>query len=110
MGKATGCPTGREDLNELIKVYNHSSLGVVYRQDLIRQLEKETGARTVLYVSNIRHPASSMNLQDAVLPENVLKQTKPNANLDLIVNSPGGQGEAADKILHVCRHFCPNGR
>lgn len=51
-----------------------------------------------------------MNLQDAVLLENVLKQTEPIGDLDLIVNSPGGQGEAADQILHVCRHFCPNGR
>ncbi len=99
-----------EHLDDLIKVFTQSSLGVVYRQGLIRQLEQKTRTRAVLYVANIRHPASSMNLQDAVLLENVLKQTQPIENLDLMVNSPGGQGEAADKILHICRQFCANGR
>lgn len=101
---------GGEDLDELIKVFNQSSLGVVHRQGLIRQLETLADAKAVLYVGNIRHPAASMNLQDAVFLENVLKQAEPIENLDLIVNSPGGQGEAADKILHVCRQFCSNGR
>ena len=102
-------PDGK-NLNELIAVFNQSSLGVTYRQGLIRQLEEQTKAKAVLYVGNIRHPAASMNLQDAVFLENVLKQTEPIENLDLIVNSPGGLGEAADKILHVCRQFCPDGR
>lgn len=101
---------GGEHLNELIAIFNQSSLGVVHRQGLIRQLEALTEAKAVLYVGNIRHPAASMNLQDAVFLENVLKQAEPIENLDLIVNSPGGLGQAADKVLHMCRQFCPQGR
>lgn len=101
---------GGKNLDELIAVFNQSSLGVSYRQGLIRHLEEQTKAKAVLYVSNIRHPAASMNLQDAVFLENVLKQTEPLENLDLIVSSPGGLGEAADKILHICRQFCAKGR
>jgi len=99
-----------ESLDELIKVFNQSSLGVAYRQSLLAVMEKLTGAKAVLYVANIRHPAASMNLQDAVFLENILKQLEPIENLDLIVNSPGGHGEAADKVLHICRQFCPRGR
>jgi len=110
MAQAQKPQPGGEDLNELIKVFNQSSLGVVHRQGLIRQLEEQTKAKAALYVGNIRHPAASMNLQDAVFLENVLKQAEPIDNLDLIVNSPGGLGEAADKILHVCRQFCTKGR
>jgi hypothetical protein len=110
MAKQPNPQPGGEHLDDLIKVFNQSSLGVVHRQGLFRQLEEQTKATAVLYVGNIRHPAASMNLQDAVFLENVLKQSEPIENLDLIVNSPGGQGEAADKVLHVCRQFCPNGR
>lgn len=99
-----------DNLDDLIKVFNQSSLGVAYRQDLIRQLEAQTKSTIVLYVANPRHAASSMNLQDAVLLENVLKQAGPIKDLDLVVNSPGGAGEAADKILHICREFCREGR
>ncbi len=102
--------TPADSLDELIKVFNQSSLGVAYRQALIRQLEAQTKGTVVLYVANTRHAASSMNLQDAVFLENVLKQAGPITDLDLIINSPGGQGEAADKILHICREFCRQGR
>jgi hypothetical protein len=103
-------PTGRETLDELVQIYSQSSLAVEYRRNLIRNLEARTKTTVVLYEANVRHPAASMNLQDAVFLENVLRQSGSIDDLDLIVNSPGGQGEAADKILHVCRHFCRNGR
>lgn len=102
--------TSGDHLDELIKDFHQSSIGFAHRRRLIRQLEQRTNARAVLYVGNIRHAAASMNLQDAVFLENVLKQAGPIENLDLIVNSPGGSGEAADKVLHVCRQFCPKGR
>ena len=98
-----------ESLDELIKVFGQGSLGVTYRQGLIRDLERQVDTTVVLYMANIRHPAAAMNLQDAVLLENTLRQAEPVKNLDLIVNSPGGSAEAADKILHVCRQFCPKG-
>lgn len=83
---------------------------MAYRQALIRQLKELTKTTVVLYMGNIRHPASSMNLQDAVFLENILKQSQPIEHVDLIVNSQGGLGEAADKILHVCREFCTTGK
>ena len=110
MAEQTQSPTPEgESLEEVIREVNQSALGVGYRRQLIQKLQEQTKNTVILYVANIRHPAASMNLQDVVLLENVLKQAGTIGNLDLIVNSPGGAGEAADKILHICREFCGSG-
>jgi ATP-dependent protease ClpP protease subunit len=47
---------------------------------------------------------------DADMLEEVLQNTSLNGkSLVLILNSPGGDGLAAERIINICRSYCPSG-
>lgn len=75
---------------------------------LIREIEEQTKRNLVCYVCNFPHPAGSISREDAKLIEIILKSinfSKYGRNLDLLVHSPGGDPNGAERIIHTCRSY-----
>jgi hypothetical protein len=74
------------------------------RQQALAKLEKG-GTRVAVYWSRIDRPLT----RGDVFPfANMLKSVGEVDKLDLVIVSPGGDGTAAETILHLCRKYCLN--
>ena len=72
------------------------------RQQRIREIEQETGRTLIVYVANTAHPGGFIN-RDDILPFGDLLIGKQNADLDLMLQSLGGDIDKAEKIVYMCR-------
>src|SRR5438105_4095115 len=99
-------PTPNLGINDLLRIMNESALGIYFRQHSIKQLEDKIGGKMVIYVANTRHPNAMMHHGDAALIETLLRKMGKCEKLAMVVHSDGGIGEAAEKIIDLCRHYC----
>lgn len=71
---------------------------------LLRQIEKETGRPLVVYAANSRVPNIPNSLDHAdVTPFAELTRTVPGRAIDVLLHSPGGLAEAAERIVNLLR-------
>jgi len=73
-----------------------------HRKPIIKRLQQKLKAKVITYISAPFHPASTIMIQDVPSLEDMLRCASGNAGC-LILNSPGGDGNAAEKILMMCR-------
>lgn len=80
------------------------------RRRYLRELAEYTGRSTILYASDFTNPGkqgfgsmASVTIDDVYGLMEVFKDLKP-PKLDLIIHSPGGQVEAAAKMIEYMRH------
>ncbi len=81
------------------------------RRDLYSRIEAELGddARVIAFCTSFHHPVIIAN-DDSDMLEEVLRNSDMKGRcLYLIVNSPGGDGIAAERIVKVCRTYSKNG-
>lgn len=75
------------------------------RQQIISDLENEFGGRCVVsYFTSFRYPVM-MEFDDVDILEDVLQNCDLSTGLTLIINSPGGDGLAAEKLVTTCRAY-----
>ena len=74
------------------------------RQSLIRQLEKVMAAKVVTFFTTFTG-AGMISNEDAEMLESILSFEQDDRKLVLVLNSPGGQGLAAERIVNVCRSY-----
>ncbi|AFD00264.1 Periplasmic serine proteases (ClpP class) [Methanocella conradii HZ254] len=74
------------------------------RQALFVKLEEEFGLPIVSYFTSFRYPAM-IDSADADILEGVLQKLDLSKGFALIINSPGGDGLAAERIINVCRSY-----
>jgi len=99
----------RGHLTRVLQELQQSQQGTQNRQSLIRKIEKYDGAkprRLLLYVANVNHPAGGIHYDDIVPLQDALSGFGTAENLDLILHTPGGIGEVAEKIVDLCRRHC----
>ena len=72
------------------------------RQQRIREIEQATGRTLIIYVANASHPGGFIN-RDDILPFGDLLTDKKAVDLDLMLQSPGGDIDKAEKIVYMCR-------
>lgn len=72
------------------------------RQQLIKSIQKNTKRELIVYASNIRHPAGGI-VQKDILAFGDLLLDKKDSDLDLLLQSPGGDIDVAEKIIYMCR-------
>lgn len=83
----------------LMRVINEISSNPVIRQELMQKLEEKTKRHLVTYVSSFaNHPAALVNDGDAEIIENIMRAYGRVENLDLLIHSPGGFAESAERI------------
>lgn len=72
------------------------------RKNLIKLIENKLGGTVVTYIENSEHPFASIINQDAVYFADLLQSIQTKKGF-LILNSNGGSGNAAEKLLSMCR-------
>src|SRR4030042_4278899 len=73
------------------------------RQEKIVEIENLTGRKLIVYITNMRHPLAFIN-RDDIAPFADLLQNLENVDLDLLLQSPGGDIDIAEKIIYMCRN------
>jgi ATP-dependent protease ClpP protease subunit len=73
------------------------------RQQLIEHIQNKTQRELIVYIANIRHPGGAIDQSD-VLAFGDLLQGKAGSDLDLLLQSPGGSIDVAEKIIYMCRN------
>jgi hypothetical protein len=72
------------------------------RQDLIKKIQQVTGRKLAVYTASMNHPMASIMQLDAPLFEDCMRVCEGPRG-DLMINSPGGDANTAEKILKMCR-------
>jgi ATP-dependent protease ClpP protease subunit len=96
-------------LNELLQEFQQIQTGTPIRQEIIKRIENLDPAkprRLLLYIANMVNPNSAINPGHTVPIGDALADIQQGDNLDLMIHTNGGSGEAAEKIVEMCRHRC----
>jgi hypothetical protein len=75
----------------------------LHRKPLIQNLEKILGAKVITYVASLYHQVPMIMGQDIPIFEDLLRSAGGAEEGYLIINSPGGDGNVAEKIITMCR-------
>ncbi len=73
------------------------------RQEIIKNIQTKTGRKLIVYEANIGSPYSGIIQGDIQLFEDLFAHLPPKQNIDLLLQSPGGDADAAEKIVYICR-------
>ena len=73
------------------------------RQEWIRQIEGLTGRTLIVYVADPSNPNAAISGHDIPPFADLLQDLNDDTNLDLLIHSGGGDIDAAERIVHMCR-------
>lgn len=75
-----------------------------YRQNLLKQVEAKTGRPVIVYAANINisNIPNSLDHSD-ITPFSDLTRALAGTSIDVLLHSPGGLAEAAERIVHLLR-------
>lgn len=79
-------------------LYQAANAARYYRQDLIRNIEKKTGRTLICYVAGIGAP---IHRDDTFGFVDLLHNVKKGTDLDLLLHTPGGDIDAAEKLVSL---------
>lgn len=79
------------------------------RQGLYSQVEKLLGIPVVSFFTSFRHPVM-IDDSDSDLLEGVLQKCDYDKGFAMLLNSPGGDGLAAERIINICRTYSGTGK
>lgn len=74
--------------------------GRYHRQELIRRIESLSGARLIAYVSG---PDALIERADTAYLNDLLYSVSINESIDLLLHTPGGDIDAAEKLMSILR-------
>jgi len=74
------------------------------RIPIFRQLEKLLGLPVISFFTSFNFPVMLEN-KDADMLEALVQKTNTSKGLALLINSPGGDGLAAERIINICRNY-----
>src|SRR4030042_5587185 len=77
------------------------------RRDLLRKLEDSIGRSVSAFFTSQSYPAV-VDQTDADMLEDVLRQTRLHNGLCLLLDTPGGDGIASERIVRICRVYSEN--
>src|SRR3972149_1074231 len=75
----------------------------LHRKPLIQNLQRLLNAKVITYTASLYHPIPMIMNQDIPLFEDLLRSTAGADEGYLIINSPGGDGNVAEKMITMCR-------
>ena len=75
----------------------------LHRKPLFQNLQRLLNAKVISYTASPIHPLNSIMSQDIIHFEDLLRSTDGSEEGYLIINSPGGDGNVAEKIITMCR-------
>ena len=87
--------------------YEASNAVRYQRQDLIKQIEATYGRQLICYVAGI---STSIDRDDAVKFVDLLHNVRRDEAVDLLLHTPGGEIDSAEKIMKLVRSRVGDGR
>ncbi len=90
------------------RVNDEVSQGHSTRCKQIQAIESLLDSPVLAYFTSFAHPVM-IDDEDAAMLEGVLRTMDLSKGLALVVNSPGGSGLAAERIIHLCRQYSGTG-
>jgi len=84
---------------DIIDPNNHAT----HRKPIIKRLEKKLNGRVIIYIASPFHVLPQIMMQDIPLFEDLLRSVAEADEGFLILNSPGGDPNIAEKMLLMCR-------
>jgi ClpP class serine protease len=73
------------------------------RQALIRRIQEKLQTKLIVYTASPQHPVPGIMIHDVPLFEDLLRSVAGSPRGCLMLNSPGGDANAAEKLLMMCR-------
>jgi hypothetical protein len=77
------------------------------RRELLRKLGDAVGRTVIAFFTSQTHPVA-LDQTDADMLEDVLRQTTLHDGLCLVLDTPGGDGITAERIVRICRVYSDN--
>jgi len=74
-----------------------------HRKPLIQRIQKKLSGKLIIYTASPFHPLAQIMIHDVPAFEDLLRSTKGGEVGYLMINSPGGDANAAEKLLTMCR-------
>jgi len=87
------------------KVLEETNQGWELRKELIRKIEQRLNGKVIVYFSSFYDEDAMMSDRDAEMIEGILSVEHSGGKIILILNSAGGSGLAAERIVNVCRSY-----
>jgi ATP-dependent protease ClpP protease subunit len=72
------------------------------RRQFIQEIQNQTGRKLIVYIANLQHPGGGINQTD-ILAFGDLLEGVAGIDVDLILQSSGGDIDVAEKIVYMCR-------
>lgn len=94
----------RELIRDELTASGNYGASVTRCRAILAEIETMTGARVISYFTSFKNQFGVLD-DDAIFIADLLRTKNANKPLILILNSPGGQAVAAEKILMVCRSY-----
>jgi hypothetical protein len=82
---------------------------LTHRKPIIQRLEKKLNGRVIVYTASAFHLFPEIMIQDIPLFEDLLRSVAGADVGYLVINSPGGDANVAEKLLLMCRQRFPKG-
>lgn len=104
-GRAT---TEREELPQPSQtpVFRASQMARYTRQEMVRNIEKRTARRLICYVAT---PGALFTRADVSGFADLVHDLAPDEDVDLLINTYGGDTDAAYRVIHLIRKAVPQG-
>jgi hypothetical protein len=96
-------------MNEISSAKRDIDLVHSKRAEIIEKLENfevDKHRTLILYIANFEAPNSSLTLDDTIILSDILRAIGKVDYLDLLIHSPGGDGNAAEEIVDMCDRHC----
>ena len=75
------------------------------RRGIIEKIERRLRAKVIVYFTALSEEEAMISDMDAEMIENILSSEHNDGKVALILNSAGGSGLAAERIVNVCRAY-----
>src|SRR4030042_3296551 len=102
-------------LPKILQEIGQAQEGTLKRQELIKKFEEESkkldskNHKLMVYIAKMGHPrnANVINADDIAPVGSILQSFVGADVINLIIHSPGGDGNTAEKIVDMCRAYLP---
>jgi ClpP class serine protease len=104
------CACSGPTFSHIIKELNQNNNGINRRRKIIEAIEEKTGSKVIVYTASFDNPMSSISGNDIIPYEDMLASIGNTKSISLILHSPGGDPNSAEKIIKMTRNYCDNFR
>lgn len=91
-----------------VKVKEEQTQGIATRKELYKSIEMKLGRPIISYCTSFVHDVL-IDDSDAIMLEDLLRSMELDKGIAILINSPGGYGLAAERIIQILRKYSGTG-